>query len=686
MSIRSLLLPLLLIALWSCGDDDDGPTAPVVDPRAAAADSMLAAAGQMVAAADSMMAANADSVLARADAMSATADSMRAAAGALTEAADSLMAANAELILAMADSLLAAAGSLEAAADSILAAGGDVLRPGGELLPWDLSAIVTIDDVRSMPKGMPLYMRTEFANGELADLEFTFVAVVDDFLPPMPVIMVEASDPVLIQLGGIARGMSGSPVFSEEGTWGAIAYGFSSQDSPPYYFFATPIEWVIGERSTVPLAKPAAAWGDARIVPLETPLVSTGGIHGNRPAAAGSPLAAAATAGLTQDRQESFEAGRPLAVGLLLGEITAGAIGTISYVDGDRVYGFGHPMDQSGSVRLPIIEARILGEISNLSAPFKFATLNPTVRGTLTEDSLPAVRGVLDGGPELVTVTAVYALASGVEVELEHRMPAGVNQSGLLPYASFFPLFNRLDNDGNHSLRVSLDVSFFGTDEVLTRSRIHTEPAGRLFNLVDSAWFDLSDVLFQLMGRSDYALRVREAEVRVEVIPEPRFAALTEVAADTVASPGDVITVTASLRVGRRTDRQVEVDLTVPETFPPGFYQLETGSTAALGPDLVGGFDPFFGFGPPGAGAEETLEEVFARVNGADESTQLKARLTFLAPLPVEAPPEGEPPPDSGNGFPPQDFGPPPLVSAQKEVDLFLEGTRTVEIVVVPAE
>ncbi len=50
-----------------------------------------------------------------------------------------------------------------------------VLRPSGELLPWDLSAIVSIDDVRSMPQGMPLYMRTEFANGELADPEMRFV-------------------------------------------------------------------------------------------------------------------------------------------------------------------------------------------------------------------------------------------------------------------------------------------------------------------------------------------------------------------------------------------------------------------------------------------------------------------------------------------------------------------------------
>ena len=630
MSIRSVLLPLLFLGLWACGDDDDAaPTA--VDPRAAAADSMIAAA----------------------------------------------------------DSMLAAAGSMEAAADSLAAAGETVLRPSGELLPWDLSAIVSIDSVRSMPGGMPLYMRTEFANGELADLEMRFVQVVDDFLPPMPVIMVEASDPVLIQLGGIARGMSGSPVFSEEGTWGAIAYGFSAQDSPPYYFFATPIEWVIGERSTVPVAKPVATWGGARITPLETPLVSTG-LHGGRPPVAGSPLGGAAAAGLTQERQESFEAGRPLVVGLLLGEITAGAIGTISYVDGDRVYGFGHPMNQSGPVELPIIEGRILGEISNLSAPIKFATLNPTVRGTLTEDRLPAVRGVLGDGPELVSVTSVYTLPSGGEVELVHRMPASVNQGGLLPYASFAPLFNRLDNEGNHSLRVTTDITFAGTASTLSRSRLHAEPAGRLFSLVDNALFDLSDVLGQIMSRNDYVLRIREAEVHVEVISEPRFATLVEVAADTVVSPGDMLTVTTSLRVGRRSDRDIELALSLPDTLPTGVYQLEAGSAAELGPDAGGGVDPFFGFldfgFPAGGDGEETLEDVFDRVNGADESVQLKARLTYLMPLPVEAPAEGEPPPDSGDfggGFFPQNPGPPPTVSTQEDVDLLLEGTRSLQVKVV---
>ena len=50
----------------------------------------------------------------------------------------------------------------------------------GMLLPWDLSRIVPIDSVRSTPVGTRVFMRTEFDNGELVDLEMKFIQVVDD--------------------------------------------------------------------------------------------------------------------------------------------------------------------------------------------------------------------------------------------------------------------------------------------------------------------------------------------------------------------------------------------------------------------------------------------------------------------------------------------------------------------------
>ena len=671
MPIR-LALFALAVALWSCGDDDDpAPTAAAVDSMIATADSMLVAANTMMATADSMLttanamiavdadstiAADADSMLAAANDMMATANAMIAAANAMVAAdADSTIAADAAAMLAAANTMLATADSMLAAAGSILAPEA-ILRPTGELKPWDLSPIVTADEVRAMPPGTPVFLRTEFANGELADLEMTFVQVVDDFLAPMPIYMVEASDPVLIQLGGIAQGMSGSPIFTEQGTWGAIAYGFNSQDSPPYYFFATPIEWVIGTRGTMPAAKPTATWAGNRITPLDTPLLSTG-LNGVRslPEGRSSLLSGASTAGLTQERQESFEAGRPLTVGLLLGELTLGALGTISYVDGNRVYGFGHPMDRSGPVELPIIEAKVLGEVSNLSAPYKFATLNPTVRGTLTEDRLPAVRGVLDQEPDLVPIKSVYTFPSGSTVELAHRMAVGISpytSLDLVSNAFFAPLANRIDNDPEHSIRVTTDIAFAGSDSTLTRSRLYSSPGGRLLASIYGAYDDVSFALAELTTRLDYAVHVREAEVHVELIPGTRFATVGQVMADSVISLGSTLNITTSLRVGRTEGREVELALSVPDTLFPGFYQLEVGSAATLG-DAAGGDDGSFlgliSVGNFGGEGEESLDDVFARLNKPDENVLLKARLTFVAP-PLPPPPPELPPELEGEG------------------------------------
>ena len=538
-----------------------------------------------------------------------------------------------------------------------------VLRPTGVLQPWDLSSIVPIDSVRTMPSGTRAFLRTEFANGELADLEMTFVQVVDDFLPPMPVYMFEASDPVLLQLGGIAQGMSGSPIFTEQGTWGAIAYGFTGQDNPPYYFFATPIEWVIGTRGTLPAAKPTATWAGHRIAPLETPLLSTG-LH---PLLAGnsSILSGTISAGLTQERQASFEAGRPLAVGLLLGELTLGSVGTISYVAGNHVYGYGHPMFGTGPVELPIIEARVLGEISNLVAPFKFATLNPTVRGTLTEDLLPAVRGVLDENPTLIPLKSIYTFPAGSRAILEHQLAIRLDPRRMLNLVAaslIYPLWNRVENHPDYSVRVATDISFVGTDSTLTRSRLYSDSQRGLYSLVDAAVCELSHVLGQLVMRRDHALQLRSAEARIELIPEPRFATITAIAADPLVSQGSTLSITTSLLVGGMQEQDIELAFDIPDTLPAGRYQLIVGSAAELAGVSEGedcrDDEPFGSFSSSDdSDIDEPLNDIFAGANKPDQHIILEAWLT------------GRSPATSGH-----------IITMRKNVDLLLEGVYTLSL------
>ena len=140
---------------------------------------------------------------------------------------------------------------------------------------------------------------------------------------------------------------------------------------------------------------------------------------------------------------------------------------------------------------------------------------------------------------------------------------------------------------------------------------------------------------------------MREAETHVEVIPETRFATVEQVMVDSVIGLGSTVNITTALRVGRTEDREVELALSVPDTLFPGFYQLEVGSAATLGPDELLFAPPQYG--PP---IEESLDDVFARLNKPDENVLLKARLAFVAPFPPPPPPPELPPelPPEGEG------------------------------------
>jgi hypothetical protein len=93
-----------------------------------------------------------------------------------------------------------------------------------------------------------------------------------------------------------------------------------------------------------------------------------------------------------------------MAVGYATGDLTAGAVGTVTYVDGDRVWAFGHPMDAVGRRALFLQDAYVYGVINNpIDVPpvlgsYKLAWPGHEV-GTLSGDGINAVAGRLGTAP-----------------------------------------------------------------------------------------------------------------------------------------------------------------------------------------------------------------------------------------------------------------------------------------------
>ncbi len=276
--------------------------------------------------------------------------------------------------------------------------------------------------------------RTVFQGTKPETFRVRVVSVLHNFLPKQDIILVRAEDPRVERLG-IAAGMSGSPVYVDGRVMGAIAYGWSFAKEP--LAGVTPIESMLAERkrSGRPPADPyqSAASLQAipdtvhgsseRLRPVDIPLSVSGAsdaslayldeqLHplGLLPVRAGGagrslPLLPAETAKL-------LVPGCAIGVALIQGDMTATAMGTLTYVAGKQIVAFGHPMFGIGAVNLPMVLGEIHAIIPSLSSSMKLSSPIGEV-GTITDDSRSGVVGVLGSHAGTVPVQ-VRVVSEGI--------------------------------------------------------------------------------------------------------------------------------------------------------------------------------------------------------------------------------------------------------------------------------
>jgi hypothetical protein len=121
-------------------------------------------------------------------------------------------------------------------------------------------------------------------------------------------------------------------------------------------------------------------------------------------------------------------------VALLTGDFVLGATGTVTHVDGDRLYGFGHPMYNLGPTQFPLTEADVHVVLPSLLASMKVASFGQTV-GTVQQDRATAVAGHLGQRPALIPVSITLN---------SDRVPSRTFTFGVVKDVTFTPLLTYL--------------------------------------------------------------------------------------------------------------------------------------------------------------------------------------------------------------------------------------------------
>ena len=224
-------------------------------------------------------------------------------------------------------------------------------------------------------KGMQCQARSVVQGTDIVTFDIEIIDVVaGDPGTDSPRILFSASGPA-IDRTGLGPGFSGSPIYCRDSEGTERVAGAISESIGEYggkVALATPIELVVGE----PVDPPAGTRSDARMLRRARTMAAPLSISGLSPRVRRVFTRAAARADRVlyaapaRPRAAAFppqelRPGSAMAVGLASGDISAGAVGTVAYVDGDRVWSFGHPMDGAGRRALFLQDAYVFTVINN---------------------------------------------------------------------------------------------------------------------------------------------------------------------------------------------------------------------------------------------------------------------------------------------------------------------------------
>jgi hypothetical protein len=465
-------------------------------------------------------------------------------------------------------------------------------------------------DVRTGMKGVG---RTVFHGETVESFDVEIVGLLPNIGPGQNLILGRCSGGPL-GTTGILAGMSGSPVTIDGKLVGAIAYswGFAKDAIAGI----TPIEEILSvgsrDESAPRRARPAAAvaWEDAlrrlrspsevdtfllsrlrslvttpagvsAAVPLSVAGIDAAGLARIAPELASAGfLALQAGGGSSPAKAASpLEPGSAVGVQLVRGDVDMTATGTVTYVDGDALYAFGHPLYGLGDVDMPLTAARVETLLPSVEQSLKVA-VPLDLAGAFRQDRASAIFGRLGATPSMVPVRLQVTDGSGLRRNYAFDLVDDPLLSPLLLYIAMNGVVGTVERtlgSATVRLREGSVIKVDGADDV------------RLDNLFagDGATSDasgLSAFLLYLVMNNEWSIpRISGINLMLDYDREPKTATVRRVTLDRYrVKAGSAVTARVLMAPYRGTEKTITRQIDIPEETAPGPLTLQFGDAASI--------------------------------------------------------------------------------------------------------
>jgi hypothetical protein len=490
------------------------------------------------------------------------------------------------------------------------------LFSGGVLAGPKPEACWNVDELKPGLKGTGLTV-LKGTKVEMFDAEV--LGVMKNTAPGRDLVIARLSGLGLEKTGVIA-GMSGSPISIDGRLLGAVAYAWQFGKEPiagitPFaqmhgYVEAfedrdreqdikvrklglrRPIEIDGKNYNTVAVASvfdnpeklsAQIATDELWMLPLQTPVAASGftshslklfrdqfGGTGLLPVMGGGAPARIAD----EEKNVVLQPGSSLALAMITGDFDMSGIGTVTQVEGDRVYGWGHPFMGLGSCEFPMMTGYVHAVFPRQTVSFKMGSPLRTV-GVINADVSTCIAGWLNRKPDMLPVKI------SVRRELGEMRTFNVNvvrQRSLLHSLLFAALTNAVDMEGElpdeMTADILLKVNMEGRPPLVLRDVFSgsTVSGGRA---PMALYYPIAQMAASINDNPFGPVRITGIECET-IVRSGRITAeieAVELEAETVA-PGETLKATAHLRPWKGNPVRQQIELKLPADMQAGAYTL----------------------------------------------------------------------------------------------------------------
>ena len=176
-----------------------------------------------------------------------------------------------------------------------------------------------------------------------------------------------------------------------------------------------------------------------------------------------------------------IEAGSNIVVPLIRGDLDASAGGTVTHVEGDKVYAFGHLLLNLGRTELPMHKGRVISVFPSLQSSFKILETGEPV-GTIRQDRGSGIYGILGQKTRMIPMQVQLTTSRGAKKLLKYEV---ASDRFLTPFLINLTVFNNIVSFerslGVSTLEIKGKINIKGEQPVEIENRFSSDSNSPVF-------------------------------------------------------------------------------------------------------------------------------------------------------------------------------------------------------------